>query len=296
MVLTRQEKENLVIDLHEQGKNSRQIAQEVGISFRDIATIVRNAVKQKERENSISVSSQAYAMFSESKTPIQVAIKLNMREAEVSKLYNEFLNLSDLHTLSEAYSEINGNIRYFLELYRLTKAAHMNTQDIIRILEIANNHLPRVEATYRTLQREVSSLEAEKNRSGRTFWELKDQIWSFQNTRDSLRYDSRELGLEVTKLRIQKIRLEEVINKIQNDGVIHSKIKGLVKREVEEFLSDPHLIFKLTLEPLFKYIRKDPNIIPISCQKTTDYPAQLPDHISNIELVPGSNSDIDLDY
>src|SRR5215470_3409152 len=110
MILTRQEKERLVIDLYDQGKNTRQIAQEVGISFRDIATIVRNAVKQKERENSISISSQAYAMFLEEKTPIQVAIKLNLQEAEVTRLYNEFLNLNGLHALCEIYHEINGNI------------------------------------------------------------------------------------------------------------------------------------------------------------------------------------------
>src|SRR5262244_2781128 len=109
MVLTRQEKESLVIDLHDQGKNTRQIAQEVGISFRDIATIIRNAAKQKERENSISISSQAYVMFLEGKTPIQVAIKLNMQEAEVTKLYNEFLNLNDLHAITEIYHELNGN-------------------------------------------------------------------------------------------------------------------------------------------------------------------------------------------
>jgi DNA-binding transcriptional regulator LsrR (DeoR family) len=109
MVLTREEKEGLVTDLYNQGKNTRQIAQQVGISFRDIGAILQNAAKEKEREHSISVSSQAYAMFSECKTPIQVAIKLNLREAEVTKFYTEFWNLNDLEALSKVYHEINGN-------------------------------------------------------------------------------------------------------------------------------------------------------------------------------------------
>src|SRR5690349_9164757 len=181
MVLTRQEKESLVIDLHDQGKNTRQIAQEVGISFRDIATIVRNAVIQKEREHSISVSSRAYAMFSEGKTPIQVAIKLNLREAEIGKFYTEFLNLNDLNALSKLYYEINGDIRHFLELYRLLKTANMNIQNIMTTLNIANNDLPTVEANYWTLQTAVNSLEAEKHRSAIMIQELKDEIWGLQN-------------------------------------------------------------------------------------------------------------------
>jgi hypothetical protein len=259
MILTRQEKEGLVIDLYNQGENTRQIAQQVGISFRDIGAILKKAAKEKEKQHSISVSSQAYAMFSEGKTPIQVAIKLNLREAEVIKFYTEFWNLNDLEALSKVYHELNDDIQYFLELYRQIKAANMNIQKIMTILKIANNDLPTLEANYLTLQTAVNSLEAEKHRSAIMILELKDEIWGLQNTRDSLQSDCREMSLEITKLRIQKIRLEDVINKIQNDRVIHSKIKEIVKRQVEGFLSDRQMIFMLTFEPLIKSIRKDPN-------------------------------------
>jgi hypothetical protein len=294
MVLTRQEKEGLVIDLYNQGKNTRQIAQQVGISFRDIGAILQKAAKEKERQHSISVSSQAYAMFSEGKTPIQVAIKLNLREAEVTKFYTEFWNLNDLHALSKVYDEINGNIRYFLELYRLVKTANMNIQNIMTTLKIANNDLPTLEANYWTLQKAVFNLEAEKHGLTIMIQELNDQIWGLQNTRHSLQLDCRERGIEITKLRIQKIRLEETINKIQNNGV--RKIKEIVKRQVEGFLRDRQLIFKLTFEPLIKSMRKDPIIIPDSYHKTTHFPAELPDHTPNKELVTGANNDIDLDH
>ena len=296
MVLTREEKEGLVTDLYNQGKNTRQIAQQVGISFRDIGAILQNAAKEKEREHSISVSSQAYAMFSEGKTPIQVAIKLNLREAEVTKFYTEFWNLNDLGALSKVYHELNGNIQYFLELYRLTKKANMNIQNIMTTLKIANNDLPTLEANYWTLQEAVSNLEAEKHRSAIMIQEVKDEIWGLQNTRDSLQSDCREMSLEITKLRIQKIRLEDAINKIQNDRVMHSKIKEIVKKQVEGFLSDPQMIFRLTFEPLIKSMRKDPIIIPDSYQKATHYPAELPDQVRNKEQVTKGDNDIDSDH
>ena len=296
MVLTREEKERFVLDLYNQGKNTRQIAQQVGISFRDIGAILQKAAKEKEREHSISVSSQAYAMFSEGKTLIQVAIKLNLREAEVTKFYTEFWNLNDLESLSKVYHEINGNIQYFLELYRLIKKANMNIQNIMTTLKIANNDLPTLEANYLTLQEAVSNLEAEKHRSAIMTQELNDHILGLQNTRDSLQSDCREMSLEITKLRIQKIRLEDAINKIQNDRVMHSKIKEIVKKQVEGFLSDPQMIFRLTFEPLIKSMRKDPIIIPDSYQKATHYPAELPDQIRNKEQVRKGDNDIDLNH
>jgi hypothetical protein len=288
MILTRQEKESLVIDLYNQGKNTREIAQQVGMSFRDIGAILQKAAKEKEKDHYISISSKAYAMFSEGKSQIQIAIALNLREAEVTKFYTEFCNLNNLRALGQVYNEIKGDIAYFLELYRLTKAAGMNTQDIKRILEIAHRDLSSIEYRYRALQREISSLEAEKRNSARIFQELK--------TRDSLHSSCRELGLEITKLRIQKIRLEAAVNKIQNDTETHNKIKEIAKREVERFLGDRQLIFKLTFESIIKSMRKDPDMLPNSYHNITRYPIQLPNHPSHQELTVRDNNEIDVDY
>ena len=43
MILTRLEKEQLVLDLHNQGKGTREIAREVKISFSQIGAILKRA-------------------------------------------------------------------------------------------------------------------------------------------------------------------------------------------------------------------------------------------------------------
>jgi DNA-directed RNA polymerase specialized sigma subunit len=48
MVLTREERESLVLDLYNQDKNYREIAEEARISPRDIGVIVDKAIKEKE--------------------------------------------------------------------------------------------------------------------------------------------------------------------------------------------------------------------------------------------------------
>ena len=52
-------------------------------------------IKQMEVQ-SLSKSSQAYQMFSEGKSPTDVAIALDMREHEVTQLYKESWTLKRL--------------------------------------------------------------------------------------------------------------------------------------------------------------------------------------------------------
>jgi hypothetical protein len=83
--LSRQEKEDLIINLyHNQKKTFREIQKTVRKSPRDIGAILN---KIEPERSSLSKSSQAYGMFTEGKTPIQVAIALNLREKEANEYY-----------------------------------------------------------------------------------------------------------------------------------------------------------------------------------------------------------------
>jgi DNA-binding CsgD family transcriptional regulator len=133
-MLTRQEKERKVLDLYNQNKTYREIAKEVRICPRDIGIILKKASGEKEEENqdkeqsSLSPSSQAYRLYSEGKTPLEVAITLNLNEFETTKFYEEYLNLKQMDDLQMIYDEIGPNIVQFLELYKLSKDAHIKTR------------------------------------------------------------------------------------------------------------------------------------------------------------------------
>src|SRR5215216_1079532 len=132
-MLTRQEKERLVIDLYNQGKTIREISKEARMSFRDIGTILKKASgemeeKQDKEQSLLSTSTQAYRLFSKSKTPLQVAIVLNLSESETIKFYEEYWHLKQMHELRMVYDEIGDDIVHFLKLYRLSKDVHMDAQ------------------------------------------------------------------------------------------------------------------------------------------------------------------------
>jgi hypothetical protein len=81
MVLTRQEREKLVLDLYNQGKTYREISKEARISLRDIGVILNktleekteaskeqekdnnNGVENNQQEPHLSLAAQAYKLF-----------------------------------------------------------------------------------------------------------------------------------------------------------------------------------------------------------------------------------------
>jgi DNA-directed RNA polymerase specialized sigma subunit len=86
--LTRKEREEHVLDLYfNQNKNYLQIAQEARTSPRDIGEIINREYKEKERQEHKSLFVQAYKLFSKGNTPLQVAIRLNIGEHQVSQYY-----------------------------------------------------------------------------------------------------------------------------------------------------------------------------------------------------------------
>ena len=155
-IRTREEKERLVLDLYNQGKTIREIAKEVKMSFRDIGVILNKAVEEKAEElkeqheeiQQLSVSSQAYKLFSEGKTPLEVAIALNLKESEATKYYKEYWKLKQLHNLNMVYEETKDDIEPFLRLYRLSKAAGMSARHVTNLLKIANTDLPDIQCRY----------------------------------------------------------------------------------------------------------------------------------------------------
>ena len=137
MISTREERERFVLDLYNQRKSTREIAKEARMSFRDIGAIKKKAEEEKEaskeQAEKMSQSTQAYKLFSEGKSPVQVAIALNLQEPEVAKFYVEYWRLVQLYSLSRIYEEIKDGIGYFVRLYRLAKVARMGVEQVVKV-------------------------------------------------------------------------------------------------------------------------------------------------------------------
>lgn len=77
MILTRKEKEDLVIKFANQGKSSRHIAKAVHISLKDIGAIIRRHTGEENNieidKSLLSINSKAFKILKENKSLIDVA-------------------------------------------------------------------------------------------------------------------------------------------------------------------------------------------------------------------------------
>jgi hypothetical protein len=162
-ILSKKEREERVLDLHfNQNKNYRQIAQEMKMSLRDIGEIVNRAKQEKERQEHKSMSVQAYELFSKGNTLLEIAIKLNLGQAQATQYYWEYLKLSGLDDITKLYLGFKGDISYFVNMCKAAKSANIGVQEVIKLLNIANNDLPEAEHRYERLLRVINAMESNK--------------------------------------------------------------------------------------------------------------------------------------
>ena len=146
------------MDLYENGNSYREIAKEARVSLRDIKGILDRA----NGVQSLSKASQAYQMFSEGKSPMEVAIALDLREPEVTQLFKESWTLKQIYDLNSIYLETKGNLGLFVKLFTLSQEAGINAEHVVRILRLTEDDLSRLEGKYYNLKSQVKLLEEKK--------------------------------------------------------------------------------------------------------------------------------------
>jgi len=252
--LNRKEKEKLVIELYENGSSYREIAREARISLRDIKGILDRA----SGVHTMSKSSQAYQMFSEGKSPTEVAIALDMREHEVTQLYRESWTLKQLYDLNSIYQEINGNLGPFVQLYNISKETGLNAEHVVRILKIADGDLPRLEGRCYNLKSEVKLLETKKGNLVRIMHEYENQVSVLGRSFDNYcRLCTRE-ELKLADLQTKKLKAEALVSHFENNDKEYPKVRNFIKEKVYAILSKGEILLKLATFSVIQSIINNP--------------------------------------
>ena len=192
MVLNKQEKEQLVIKLYQEGKPIRQIAQQAHLSFGTIGKIVRRINGQDEDETvpndlaSKSKQTQALSMFLHGKRPVEVAIELDLSSTEVENILQEYWLLTNLDELALVYLEIKSHLDLFLNLFHIMKKNKLlNQKNIKTILKYTIDDLPSIEKKFRSLANTVLDLEIRKKELSAQLIDLAQVINQYQSVIDN---------------------------------------------------------------------------------------------------------------
>ena len=135
--------------------------------------------KSKEQDNAstaLSKDSRAFALFSESKKPTEVAIKLDLAADVVDRLYQQFWKLEGLYQLKLVYKEIRHYLPSFLNLFRIMKQQKMmSEQNVVDALKFGKE-LPHLKDQFQLLVEEINNLEYKRNGLRTVLSTLQNQI------------------------------------------------------------------------------------------------------------------------
>jgi hypothetical protein len=190
-VLNKQDKEELVIRLHKEGKTIREIAAAAHLSFTDIGVIIRKLDGRDKDDGSKdikdiktkSADTKALFLFANGKKPIDVAIELDLSASEVQNMLDEYWALNDLHELAFVYNEIKTFLPSFLKLFHCLKERRMlNEEFLSNFLKYTGHDMPELIYRLQQLANEVIDLESKKRQSIDTLVQLDDTLsWYHRN-------------------------------------------------------------------------------------------------------------------
>jgi hypothetical protein len=172
---------------------------------------IKTILSREGLDQSTSINSRAFELFSEGKTPLDIAIKLNLRADEAIRLHHEYFMLLGCNEFTKVYPRIKDDPWPFVNLYRLIMEKQMSTEHVMKLLEIANNDLPLIELKYENLKKELNLLDYKKNNANKDYRLIYDKISNLQKERDQLRSIIEQLRLDEIKVNQQKERMTSFI-------------------------------------------------------------------------------------
>ena len=177
-------------------KTIRDIAKVSKKSSRDIVAVLRNsehygnaeenknihenniqAPTRKETgdtEHDLPPNIKAYKLLSEAKSIVEITIELKLTAQQAQQFNTEYWKLMQMDHLFMIYQEVKNNLGYFLKLFRLGKKEGLTPENIISLLNMANN-LQDLNEQFQFQLNEVKDMELRKS-------QCKEQLEDLENS------------------------------------------------------------------------------------------------------------------
>jgi hypothetical protein len=224
-IMDKKQKEAVVLAMLEKGESYRNIAQKAKVSLNTIKAISNRA----GLDETTSLSSRAFELYVQQKTPLEVAIELNIEADKAIHYYHEYFKLLGITEFTRVYLEIKDNPLAFVNHFKLCQNARMGEDEVIELLKIANGYLPRIRLEYDRLREEKCSLQAELNLSkaelnniARTYQQFVDRNVALKRREDELQLNVNEL--EAKEDELQK-RFKESLSQLQENDDVNLEVK-----------------------------------------------------------------------
>jgi len=238
--MDRKQKEALVLALLEKGETYRDIARKAGVSPNTIKAIANRA----GLDETTSIHSRAFELFSEGKTPLQVAIALNLEAEEAIQYHQQYYMLLGCTEFTKVYLQIKNNPWPYVNLANLVHNATMGDSEVAELLKIANGLLPRVRLEYDRARHEVELCEAEINSSkaglnneARLYQKFCDRNLALCKREGELQRNIDELEAKKTELEKNTTEVQRQLAGFQENKLYNDNVNLIPEVRQEDFIS-----------------------------------------------------------
>ena len=154
------------------------------------------------------------------------------------------------------YEDLKGDIEPFLKLFRLSKAKGMGVQQLVDLLQIANNDLPAIEKRFKRLRNDVSILQFQKRIDERNLHQLNNMIASTTKLLTSFRISCIRERRDIEYLQNEKARLDTLVTQFKTDNEEYlNKIKQEAEENVKSVLTNGKLLLQFALASVIQSLR-----------------------------------------
>jgi hypothetical protein len=260
--LNKQEKQNFVIKLLNEGCTYREIQKRARVTPNFISEVEKEKFgKQNIISNStpkLSKNSKAMKLFCNNNKPMEVALALDMNANEVNKSYSDFMRLSDLNSFSELINEENKE-----KLILMLKVVETFNKNGITNIDMINNVL--IEIKYH------KNIKHEINHFSKILDDIKIQIIILQNEiDDKIRIIKRKnvwirfLKSKVDELKKEIEKKEELVDELQRlskdiyDMEAIEQLQNKLIDNIENVILEKDQQLILILVAVFEAYKEDP--------------------------------------
>jgi hypothetical protein len=249
--MNKKQKEALVLAMLEKGESYRSIAKAAGVSPNTIKSISNRA----GLDETTSISSRAFELYVQQKTPVEVAIELNLEAEKAINYYHEYFMLLGCTEFTKVYLQIKDNPWPYVNLAKLVYNTRMGDGEIVELLRIANGYLPRVRLEYGRINEEMNSTKTELNswkaavsNEVRVYQDFCDRNLALKKREDELQLNVNELEAKKTELQKTTIELQQHLAELQENNTYHDDLNPEVKQEDiistnDVFIPSPNRVF-----------------------------------------------------
>ena len=149
-MVTSEEIEEMIVKLHNDGKNMREISKHEGVrkNFTFIGAVLKKYFPEEYSDTAsgkLTKETQALKLFSVRKSPTQAAIELNETPDSIEKYFMDYWRLQRMQSLYNIYRENKKAVPNLLRLYDLFQKKRIYPKMYDEVADLIENQMFRAD-------------------------------------------------------------------------------------------------------------------------------------------------------